>query len=91
VISVEAEKPLIAFSPLDNCQALEEVTKAAVRWGAILLLDMRNIPTEQRSSRGKCQVSLLDIIEKLLKQFKLLRLTSGYYCLFLSKRHVDIV
>lgn len=51
-ISGDLGRPLVVSNPLDGDQSLSEVMKAALRWGAILMVDMRNTPTEQQAAMG---------------------------------------
>ncbi|RBR07078.1 uncharacterized protein FIESC28_10824 [Fusarium coffeatum] len=46
-ISGHLEKPLLCITILDHNLKLEEITKAALRWGAILFIEFRNMPPNQ--------------------------------------------
>ncbi|CAG1960282.1 unnamed protein product [Fusarium graminearum] len=46
-------KPLVILNSWGDDQTLKEGTETALRWGAILFVDERNVSTDHRSSRGK--------------------------------------
>ncbi|KAF5026461.1 hypothetical protein F66182_1448 [Fusarium sp. NRRL 66182] len=59
-ISENLQRPLVAIGSTDQDQDLGEASKAALRWGGILFVDHRKVPTDQQAAKGKRLFTLLN-------------------------------